>query len=126
MSATQTTAPSTMTPSEVVTSFLGALDRLDIDQAIAYTSPDIEYQNVPFPPARGRAAFEKQMRMFMKYATSFEAQIHRIAENGSDVLTERTDIFRIGRFEGSFWVCGSFEVRDGQIVLWRDYFDFVN
>jgi len=23
-----------------------------------------------------------------------------------------------------FWVCGTFEVRDGKIVLWRDYFDW--
>ena len=22
-----------------------------------------------------------------------------------------------------FWVCGVFEVRDGRITLWRDYFD---
>jgi limonene-1,2-epoxide hydrolase len=23
-----------------------------------------------------------------------------------------------------FWVCGVFEVHDGRITLWRDYFDF--
>jgi limonene-1,2-epoxide hydrolase len=23
-----------------------------------------------------------------------------------------------------FWVCGVFEVVDGRITLWRDYFDF--
>jgi limonene-1,2-epoxide hydrolase len=23
-----------------------------------------------------------------------------------------------------FWVCGVFEVDDGRITLWRDYFDF--
>jgi limonene-1,2-epoxide hydrolase len=23
-------------------------------------------------------------------------------------------------------VCGTFEVRDGEVVLWRDYFDWAN
>ena len=27
---------------------------------------------------------------------------------------------------GLFWVCGTFEVRNGRIVLWRDYFDYAN
>jgi hypothetical protein len=27
------------------------------------------------------------------------------------------------RLDLSFWVCGTLEVRDGKIVLWRDYFD---
>ena len=25
-----------------------------------------------------------------------------------------------------FWVCGTFEVHDGQITLWRDRFDFLD
>jgi limonene-1,2-epoxide hydrolase len=29
----------------------------------------------------------------------------------------------IGRVHLYFWVCGVFEVHDGQITLWRDYFD---
>jgi limonene-1,2-epoxide hydrolase len=24
----------------------------------------------------------------------------------------------------AFWVCGSFEVQDGRITVWRDYFDW--
>jgi limonene-1,2-epoxide hydrolase len=26
----------------------------------------------------------------------------------------------------SIWVCGTFEVRDGRITLWRDYFDIAS
>lgn len=43
--------------------------------------------------------------------------------NISSVLTERTDSIIIGRFQAHFWVCGVFEVIDGKITLWRDYFD---
>jgi limonene-1,2-epoxide hydrolase len=114
-------------PAEIVTvrSFFDALESLDIDKALTYVSPDIVYQNVPLPPARGRAAFEKQMRAFARFGTGFEAQIHHIAADGPAVLTERTDIIEVGRMRAGFWVCGTFEVRDGRIELWRDYFDWL-
>ena len=54
----------------------------------------------------------------------FEVKIHRIATDGSAVLTERTDALIFGPLRLQFWVCGVFEVHDGQITLWRDYFDF--
>jgi limonene-1,2-epoxide hydrolase len=111
---------------EVVRSFLQALERLDIDAALEMTDPGIEYQNVPLPPARGRAAFERQMRVFERRFTGFEARLHAIAANGGTVLTERTDVIEVGRLRADFWVCGTFEVRAGRIVLWRDYFDYVD
>ena len=50
-------------------------------------------------------------------------KIHRIAAEGNTVLTERTDAIIIGPLRLQFWVCGVFEVHDGKITLWRDYFD---
>ena len=107
-----------------MTAFLAALERLDIDGALALAADDIVYQNVPLPPARGKAAVEKQLRLLARYGTGFEARTHHIAADGQVVLTERTDVLRAGAFEAEFWVCGTFEVRDGEIVLWRDYFDW--
>ena len=51
-------------------------------------------------------------------------KIHRIAADGAAVLTERTDALIFGPLRLQFWVCGVFEVHDGRITLWRDYFDF--
>jgi limonene-1,2-epoxide hydrolase len=31
---------------------------------------------------------------------------------------------KVRRLHVQLWVCGRFDVRDGQIVLWRDYFDY--
>ena len=45
------------------------------------------------------------------------------AVNGASVLTERTDVLVIGPVRMQFWVCGVFEVHNGRITLWRDYFD---
>lgn len=50
-------------------------------------------------------------------------KFHRIAAEGSTVLNERTDALVIGPVRLQFWVCGVFEVHDGKITLWRDYFD---
>ena len=110
----------------VVRDFLGALERLDVDEAMKLLDPEIVYQNVPLPPARGTRAVEKQLRWLARYGSGFEARIHTIAADGPNVLTERTDALVLGRVRAEFWVCGTFEVRDGRISLWRDRFDFVD
>jgi limonene-1,2-epoxide hydrolase len=111
-------------PKDTVVAFLAALERLDVDAAVSLASDDVVYQNVPLPPARGIAAFDRQLRWMTRYATGFEARTHHIAADGPIVLTERTDVLRFGSWEAEFWVCGTFEVHDGHIVLWRDYFDW--
>ena len=112
------------TETEVVRSFFDALEAKDIDRVLELADPAIVYQNVPLPPARGRDAFERQMRWFERYVSEFGADITHAAADGPIVLTERTDAMTIGRLHAEFWVCGTFEVRDGKVVLWRDYFDF--
>jgi limonene-1,2-epoxide hydrolase len=111
---------------EVVRRFLGALERFDLDQAGALLDPAVEYQNVPFPPARGRDAVLAQLRGFERFCRGFEVRYQNVAANGPVVLTERTDVITVGQVEGAFWVCGTFEVHDGLITLWRDRFDFVD
>lgn len=115
-----------MTDIEVVEAFLRALEDLDVDAAAALLHDDVTYQNVPFPPARGKAATVKQLRLLERYATGFRAITHSIAGNDGTVLTERTDVVERGRFAPAFWVCGRFEVRDGRISAWKDYFDFAD
>jgi limonene-1,2-epoxide hydrolase len=111
-------------PKATVTSFLAALERLDVDAALELAAQDIVYQNVPLRPARGIAAVEKQLRWMCDHCTAFEARIRHMAADGPVVLTERVDVLRFRSWEAEFWVCGTFEVRDGQVVLWRDYFDW--
>ncbi len=105
-----------------VESFLTALQDQDIDAAGAVLDEHLVYQNVGFPTIRGRARAIKLFRS-MEGRAGFEVKTHRIAVNGSTVLTERTDALVFGRLRLQFWVCGVFEVTDGRITLWRDYFD---
>ena len=115
------TAPSSATA--VVEALLDALRALDIDRAMSLFADDIVYQNVPFPPDRGRAQVRRTLELFGKVANHFDAKIHAIAEKDGVPLTERTDIIRGPGLDLEFWCCGTFEVRDGKIVLWRDRFD---
>jgi limonene-1,2-epoxide hydrolase len=48
---------------------------------------------------------------------------HRQIEVGEAVANERTDRFLIKGNWVEGRVAGFFEVHDGQITLWRDYFD---
>jgi limonene-1,2-epoxide hydrolase len=101
---------------------LTSLQAQDTDGVGAVLDDNLVYQNVGFPTIRGRARAMKLFRA-MEGRLGFEVKIHRIAVNGSTVLTERTDVLAFGPVRVQFWVCGTFEVHDGRITLWRDYFD---
>lgn len=113
-------------PETIVRAFLEALEHLDVDAACAMVADDIVYVNKGLPAVRGRAQFERAMGFLAKYCDDFEGRINHLAVEGDIVLTERVDLIGRGGFRPEFWVCGTFEVRDGKIVLWRDHFDFVN
>jgi len=116
--------PKAADPKATVTAFLAALERLDLDGAMALATDDIVYQNVPLAPARGVQAVRKTLRSMFGMCTGFEARMTHMAADGPVVLTERVDVLRYRAVAVEFWVCGTFEVRDGRIALWRDYFDW--
>ncbi len=106
--------------------FLSALQNQDLDTAAAQLDDNLVYENVGYPTIRGRARAVKLFRGLQRPNLGFEAKIHRIAVNGASVLTERTDVLVIGPVRLQFWVCGVFEVHNGRITLWRDYFDMLD
>jgi limonene-1,2-epoxide hydrolase len=122
-----TTETRTTDPIQVVEAFLDALERVDIDEAGTYLADDMVWHNVPFPPAEGKEKVIGQLKGMNRFKdTEFAVEMVNIAANGPVVLTERLDTLRAGPVGGEFWVCGTFEVHDGLITLWRDRFDFAN
>ncbi len=103
--------------------FLNALADDDLDTAGAALADDVVYQNVGLPTIHGRTATIGVFHR-MRGRARFEVKTHRSAADGSVVLTERSDALIIGPLRLQFWVCGVFEVHEGRITLWRDYFDF--
>jgi limonene-1,2-epoxide hydrolase len=106
-----------------VEGFLTALQDSDLEAAEAALDDNLVYENVGLPTIHGRGRAIKLFRQ-MEGRAGFEVKIHRIAADGAAVLTERTDALIFGPLRLQFWVCGVFEVHDGRITLWRDYFDF--
>jgi limonene-1,2-epoxide hydrolase len=112
-----------MTPAETVNAFIAAVERRDLDAALELVSDDCEYDNVPMAKVHGRDAMRQVLAPMVASATEIEWVVHRSASEGHLVLNERLD-----RFEMPFgWlevaVAGVWEVHDGRITLWRDYFD---
>lgn len=82
----------------------------------------VHYHNVPLKPIDGREA----VRAYLEKAWRFDDvdwQLTNVAADGDVVLTERVDNFIINGKPVSLPVMGTFEIRDGRIVAWRDYFD---
>jgi limonene-1,2-epoxide hydrolase len=120
---TRSSARSAEDPIAVVESFLGAMQAKELERALALLADDVVYQNVPCPADRGKAAVVRTLQLFEKVVTGFEVRMRNIAAQGGTVLTERVDVLTGPLLYLDIKVCGTFEVRDGKIVLWRDYFD---
>lgn len=114
-----------MTPSEIVTAFIRAVERKDLDAALALVSDDISYENMPIAPIVGKAGMRATLDAFLGGAvTDVDWQILRQVESGNAVINERLDRFKIGEGWLELPIAGVFEVNaDGLITLWRDYFD---
>jgi limonene-1,2-epoxide hydrolase len=122
MTEQTTSTSSALDNAQIVEDFLKALEHQDFDALDDLVTDDIVYQNVGFPTIRGGARVRKLFRG-MEGRMGFEVKFHRNVAEGSTVLNERTDAMIIGPVRLQFWVCGVFEVHDGRITLWRDYFD---
>jgi limonene-1,2-epoxide hydrolase len=113
-------------PVLVVERFMECLRGGDLDEAVALLAVDVRYENVGLPTVHGRERVRRLFGRGYEDGAGFDVVIHTICADGASVLTERTDILKFRRLHVQLWVCGRFDVRDGQIVLWRDYFDFVD
>lgn len=95
----------------------------NIEEILSYLSDDCFYHNIPMEPCVGKAAIRGFLEPFMKNAQSAKFDVKNQAVNGNVVINERVDTFVMGPKTLSLPVCGVFEVRDGKITSWRDYFD---
>lgn len=112
-----------MSAGEIVGAFIAAVERRDIDAAMELLDDDIVYDNVPMPVMEGRDVVRAGLGAFIGGADEIEWVVHRQVESGGTVMNERLDRFRFGDRWLEVPVAGVWEVADGCITLWRDYFD---
>ena len=109
---------------QIVEDFCRAWSQVDVDKIMSFVASDCFYHNIPMDPVEGADAIRQFITAFIGAATTIEFEVHHIGETaGGVVLTERTDKFEVGDKWIKLPVMGAFEVRDGKIQAWRDYFD---
>lgn len=113
----------TREPESIVREFCEAWSRRDIDEILGYFTKDAVYHNIPMPAVEGHDAIRQVLEMFVPPANSIEFEILQVAANGDLVFTERIDRFVMGDRTIALPVAGVFEVSEGKIASWRDYFD---
>ena len=114
---------STETPIEVVQRFCAEVSKLDLDAFGDFFADDAVYHNIPVDPVTGLDAIKSTIEGFTTGVEKLEFVVHHIAAAGPVVMTERTDIFVLPHVTIELPVMGTFEVHDGKITAWRDYFD---
>jgi len=115
-------------PIDIVRRFCAAwADNMGPAELAAFFTDDAVYHNIPLEPVTGREAIAKNIASFIRPgAPGIEAiqfGVIHIAANGPIVMTERVDVFKVPNKSFELPVMGTFEVRDGKISAWRDYFD---
>jgi limonene-1,2-epoxide hydrolase len=107
----------------LVREFCDAWSKRDADLLTDYFTEDGVYHNMPLPPLHGKAAIREFLVGFLAGAETAEFRMINVVASDDVVMTERVDAFTLAGREGAFPVCGVFEIRDGKIAAWRDYFD---
>lgn len=110
-------------PIDVVTRFCAAWGDGDLDAIMGFFTPDATYHNIPVDPVVGVDAIRATIAGFTAGVESMVFEMVNIAAAGDTVLTERVDYFNYPGKTVSLPVMGTFELRDGKIAAWRDYFD---
>lgn len=116
-----------MTPDQTVTAFCAAVNRCAWDDMMALVTDDCAYLNVPMEPAViGPRAIRDTLQGFLSVLGTLRIDTLRQVASGNVVMNERLDYVTppTGKNYG-LPVVGVFEVRDGKICAWRDYFDIL-
>jgi limonene-1,2-epoxide hydrolase len=110
-------------PLTVVRGFLAAFEAMNFDVALTHLADDVEYTNVPISSVRGHAGVREVLEPFLAPIRENEFIILREAADGPVVFIERLDRHRLDHGWRDLPVNSVFEVHDGRITVWRDYFD---
>jgi limonene-1,2-epoxide hydrolase len=114
-------------PTETVHEFMAAFKAVwptaDATVLSRFFSEDATYRNGPLEAVRGRSAVVGSLTRMMTIGGEVDVDIVSMVADGPIVMTERIDYWRSDESAASLRVAGVFEVRNGVITAWRDYFD---
>jgi limonene-1,2-epoxide hydrolase len=114
---------------QIVLDFIHAAygERMDIDAMTALMADDFVWQlHVPLSPVVvGRDAARAELEKHNTLATGMieGSEIRTVVSSGDTVVVERVDVNAMNGVAVTFNVTAIFEVRDGAIAHWREYWD---
>ncbi len=111
------------TNEEIIRAFVAAWSRLDAEELVAFFAPDGTYHNMMNKPVSGHADLRRFIGGFLRGWTETNWEIINLVSRNDIVVAERVDRTRVGDKHVDLPCCGVFELNDGKIVSWRDYFD---
>jgi limonene-1,2-epoxide hydrolase len=112
-----------MTPIEVVKAFNAAMEIKDYDNGLKYVSTNCEYTNIPMSTVRGPEGIRSVLEPFFAPTIENRFIIIREAAVGHLVFLERLDRHLLPTGWVELPVTGVYEVHNGLITVYRDYFD---
>jgi limonene-1,2-epoxide hydrolase len=116
----------TRSADELITEFCAKWSTPDPGELASYFAEDGVFHNMPMDAVQGREAIKQFIAGFLA-AFDFDGVdflVHRQINEGNLVMNERTDVMRRKGSEPiRLPVTGVFEIENGQIKAWRDYFD---
>jgi limonene-1,2-epoxide hydrolase len=102
-------------------------ENMDVDAMVALMADDFVWQlNVPLSPViTGREAARAELRRHNEMSSGMVegSEIRTVVSNDDTVVVERVDVNVVFGKTLTFHVTAIFEVRDGAITCWREYWD---
>lgn len=110
---------------KIVTDMCQSLPSADMTKVVSYLSEDVVYHNIPWEPVTGHAGVRQILDPFVHgpNCAIVRMDIKNTTSSGNTVMNERLETWVKGSVRLELPVVGVFEVKNGKITHWRDYFD---
>lgn len=108
---------------KIVRDFIDAWPRLDVEEIVGYFAEDGVYHNMMLDPVTGREALKGFIGAFAANWADTKWEILNLVSRDDLVIAERVDRMTVGGRKVALPCCGVFEIENGKIKVWRDYFD---
>lgn len=105
-----------------VRAFLAAWERRDTPTILEHFADDAVYHAVPLQPIVGKEALTRWVESFERVPPGRLDVRHQVT-TGDVVMNERTDRITLQGTAVTLPICAVFELSDGRISQWREYFD---
>jgi limonene-1,2-epoxide hydrolase len=99
------------------------MEQKDYDRGLQWVAENCEYTNLPLATVRGPAGVRAVLEPFFAPTIENDFVVLRRSADGPVVFVERLDRHRLATGWVELPVTGVFEVHDGLITVWREYFD---